>query len=298
MDLNALKTFKAVADCKSVTKAADFLCCVPSAVTARIRQLESQLGRPLFYRESGGMVLTPSGRVLLGYAEKALQVVEEAKRAVMDDGRPSGQLIVGATGTAATVYLPRVFARYHQAFPEVELQVVSDISEGLIAAVEKRQVDLAIVNRPVDDGHFVQDHICQEELILASALSVEALSNLKTLVLFVAPPGCAQRARMEEWLQSEGGPPLRLMDCPSLEMRLSCVAAGMGVTVLPRSTLSKLSARDTVRVHKIPERYRRLDTYLIRHRDGLELSAHKMFREIVLDECRTVRPFAEVARRA
>src|SRR3569833_1354931 len=79
---------------------------VQSNVTARIRQLEDELGTALFQRNRNGVVLTPAGRRLLPYAARIAGLIADAKRAVADDGHPKGKLAVGSLETTAGLRLP------------------------------------------------------------------------------------------------------------------------------------------------------------------------------------------------
>jgi DNA-binding transcriptional LysR family regulator len=289
MDLSALKTFQAVAETASVTRAADKLCCVPSAVTARLRQLEQEIGQPLFLRERQGMILTPKGRVLLDYAKKAMVLFDEAEKAVRHDDLPQGTLKVGATDTAATLYLPRVFAQYHLSYPDVSLEVTSGVTETLIAGVRDHKLDCAIVNREVRDPLFKAEQVRRERLVLVSALTVDQITDADEFTFLAAPTGCVQRARVEEWWSEGAHAPIRLIEMANIEMRISCAAAGMGVTVLPLSTLERLADRETVRIHDVPEPWAWLDTFLISRADSPSFAARRLFREMVLQEFRQLR---------
>lgn len=289
MDLTALKTFRTVAETSSVTRAAHILCCVPSAVTARLRQLEDEVGQPLFLRERQGMILTPKGRVLLDYAEKAMSLFQEAERAVRSDDHPEGTLKIGATDTAATIYLPRVFSAYHQSFPEVQLEITSGVTETLIAAVRDHQLDCAIVNRDVTDPEFRAEKVRRERLVLVSSLTVDEPEKMDEFTFLAAPGGCVQRARIEEWWGKSGRAPIRIIEMSNIELRISCAAGGMGITVLPLSTVERLADRETVRFHDIPEPWCWLDTYLISRADSLSFAARRQFRSIVLSQMRSLK---------
>src|ERR1700712_1167540 len=95
MDLSALTIFRAVVRENGVTRAAAKLNRVQSNVTTRIRQLEEDLGAPLFIRDGRRLVLSPAGATLLPYAERLLALADEARHAVAEN-RPQGRLRLGA----------------------------------------------------------------------------------------------------------------------------------------------------------------------------------------------------------
>ena len=101
MDAAELKVFEAVARTGSMNRAALELNTVQSNVTARVKSLETELGSALFERTNRGVTLTAAGKRLLPFAARAARLLDDAKRAVADEGTPSGALIVGSLETTA-----------------------------------------------------------------------------------------------------------------------------------------------------------------------------------------------------
>jgi DNA-binding transcriptional LysR family regulator len=122
MDLAELRIFTAVVREGGVTRAAERLHRVQSNVTTRIRQLEDKLGTELFIRDGKRLHLTPSGQVLLGYADKLLALADEARTAVHDP-RPRGLFRLGAMESTAAVRLPGPLNRFNRLYPEVTLEL-------------------------------------------------------------------------------------------------------------------------------------------------------------------------------
>src|SRR5688500_8003535 len=121
MDATDLKVFEAVARLGSMNRAATELHTVQSNVTAHIRALEEELRVPLFERHSRGVVLTAAGRRLVPYAARVRQALEEARRAVEDDGTPKGTLTIGSLETTAALRLSPILSAYVAAHPKVDL---------------------------------------------------------------------------------------------------------------------------------------------------------------------------------
>ena len=95
MNFADLHIFKTVADEGGITKAARKLHRVPSNITTRIKQLESEVGTLLFHRSRQRLHLSPHGELLLGYAARLIDLSEEARHAVADT-KPRGLLRLGA----------------------------------------------------------------------------------------------------------------------------------------------------------------------------------------------------------
>src|SRR5262249_59456605 len=124
MDLSDLQIFAAVVREGGVTRAAARLHRVQSNVTTRIRQLEDDLGAPLFIRAGKRLHLAPAGETLLHYADRLLTLAEEARAAVLDP-RPHGTFRLGAMESTAAVRLPRLIAEYCLRPPQVAVALLT-----------------------------------------------------------------------------------------------------------------------------------------------------------------------------
>jgi DNA-binding transcriptional LysR family regulator len=144
LELSALEVFKAVVDEGGVAKAAARLHRVPSNVTTRVKQLETRLGTALFHRRRGRLVLTPEGQVLLGYADRLLRLSSEAEDA-LNGGTPRGTFRLGTLESTAATRLAPVLSRYHLAYPDVRLELVTGTSGALIAKVLRDELDACLL---------------------------------------------------------------------------------------------------------------------------------------------------------
>ena len=117
--------FLAVAREGSLSAAGLRLSCVPSNVSARLRQLEQQLDTRLFLRQGQRLRLTPAGERLLPHAENLEQLCQMAWRSVQEDIW-SGDLRLGSMETTAAVRLPELLAAFHQRAPRVNLQLAQE----------------------------------------------------------------------------------------------------------------------------------------------------------------------------
>lgn len=276
-----LRIFQAVAVEGSITKAANRLGYVQSNITTRIRQLEDELNTKLFYRHSKGMTLTAPGKKLLSYAEKILHLLEEAQRAVNDSSDPSGPLSLGSCQTAAAVYVPKVLAEYHKVYPTVDLSLITGHSSDLIQKVLHFELDGAFVNSPVVHPDLVEEVIFEEELVLATAAFETDPNCVRHKPILMNSAGCFYRKQMEGWIHAEGIVNPRMMEFNTLDAIIGGVIAGLGVSLIPRSTILKLEEAGLVNTFPIPSPYRSVNTAFIRHRDILLTSALTKFIEML-----------------
>lgn len=276
-----LEVFKAVAESGSLSGAAARLHCVQSNVTARIKGLEAQLGTALFYRKPRGISLTPGGRALMSYAETILRLLEEAEQAVSDlDGR-GGSLRLGSMETTAAVRLPTPLARYHEAFPEVEIMLSTGTTEALVERTLAFEIDGAFVAGAIEHPDLVCEPIFVEELVLVTEPGCRRPEALKRRALLVFREGCTYRTWAEQWARASGLLPIRLMEFGTLDGILGCVGAGMGMTLLPRAVVERSGYRGRFAIHPLPAGSAVLPTCFIRRKDALMTGAMSGFLEMV-----------------
>ncbi|OFW81310.1 MAG: hypothetical protein A2201_06845 [Alicyclobacillus sp. RIFOXYA1_FULL_53_8] len=281
MNSDDLKVFLAVAEECSVTKAAERLGYVQSNVTARIQQLETHLGTKLFHRHARGMSVTPEGNTLRSYAEKIMYLLEDARRDVQDSATPRGPLSIGSIDTAAAVRVPTVLAKYHDNYADVDLSLVTGSSEYLLEQVLRSQLDGAFVNGPIEHVDLIQETIFREELVLVSNRQEMDPAVLKGKTLLVFRRGCTYRAKLEQWLSTEGIATPRTMEFGNLDAILGGVRAGLGVTLLPKSVVERLEADGSVSTYPIPSPHGQASTVFIRRQDRFVTSALSAFMGIL-----------------
>jgi DNA-binding transcriptional LysR family regulator len=283
MDAADLRMFQSVARTGSMNKAALDLNTVQSNVTARVQALEAEVGFALFERTNRGVTLTAAGRRLLPFAARAARLLDDAKRAVADEGPPSGALIVGSLETTAALRLSPILADYAAAYPAVDLSLRTGTTRELIAQVLERQLDGAYVCGPVHHPDLLVEPFVREELVILTAPAVvdfAAIAATPDLKIIVLKAGCSYRLALEAMLARRGIVGVRQLEFGTLEAIISCVSAGLGVTLLPRALLGSVWAHKRLRVHPLPNNEGQVETVFIRHREAFVPSALRAFLDI------------------
>lgn len=284
MEMRQLKIFCAVADLGSFTAAAARINTVQSNVTMRIKELEAELNRELFIRRKSGVVLTAAGETFLGYARRILQLTEESRSALLDTGVPNGPLRLGSMETTAAIRLPKILTRYREQHPDVQLSLLTGTTAELIKAIEAHRIDGAFVGGFQQNPILAQQEVFSEELVLVSSDQFDSLDSLmarmpsQTVLVFRS--GCFYRSTLENWFYRVGLVPNQIMEMGTLDGILTCVSAGMGVTLLPRSVTQNCSVRHALRCHELPAEFSRVSTVFIRRQDSLPTSAMSAFMEM------------------
>ena len=295
MEASDLRVFEAVARLGGMNRAAGELNTVQSNVTTRIQNLEDELGTQLFSRHSRGASLTSAGRRLLPYARQVASLLDDARRAVGDKGAPSGSLLVGSLETTAAMHLPPLLAKYVKAYPEVDISLMTGTTEELIGRVLERQLEGALVCGPVNHPELNQEVVFREELAVITSRSVrnfEQMAGKGGLKIVVLRIGCSYRQRLESILARRGVADLRKLEFGTLDAILGCVAAGIGVTLLPKDMIGPGGARSPYAIHQLPVEEAEVDTVFIHRRDAFVSSALGAF----LDCIRPRRTLAAVSK--
>jgi DNA-binding transcriptional LysR family regulator len=281
MDVADLTFFSAVVRHGSISKAAQQLNTVQSNVTMRIKQLEERLGIPLFSRHSRGMTVTSAGRRLLPYAEQVAALITEATLAARDDGRVQGPLRIGAMETTAAVRLPPVLAKFHAQYPDVDLDISTGPTATLLEKVLDHSLEGAFVAAPVQHPELIAIPAFREELVLAMApgwrdiASYRAANRVLTAIVFRS--GCSYRQRLEQYFSTQGWLPMRRLEFGTVEGILGCVAANVGITLLPRAAIAQTAMAGHIRIEPIPPTEAFVDTLFVQHRDAYASAALRSF---------------------
>jgi DNA-binding transcriptional LysR family regulator len=246
--------------------------------------LEEELGAPLFHRHPRGVALTPAGQRLLPYAVQVAHLLGDARRAVADDGTPAGTLHIGSLETTAAVRLSPLLTAFASAYPAVDLVLSTGTTGELIERVIERQIEGAFVCGPVDHPAVVGETVFREELAVVTAPGVRHLDDLtkrEGMKIVVLRAGCSYRQRLEEILNRRGIAGLRRLEFGTIDGIVGCVAAGLGVTLLPQSIVAAAARDGRVAVHPLPASDAHVDTVFIRRHDALLTSALAAFLRLV-----------------
>jgi DNA-binding transcriptional LysR family regulator len=287
MDVADLKVFEAVARNGSMNKAASELHTVQSNVTARIRSLELEIGVALFQRHVRGVSMTPAGQRMLPFAARIAKLVSDARAAAMDDGPPRGELVLGTLETTAALRLSPILSAFSRMYPEVRLSLTTGTSCSLAADVVECRLDGAFIAGPIAHAELHSESVFQEELVLVTPRTmrcVETLRSIPELKIIVFRLGCSYRQRLEALMAEMGILVTTPLEFGSLDVIIACVAAGIGITLLPKGVVAAAAQQDLVAIHKVAPERAHAETVFIRRHDAYVSSAMGAFIDITRSE--------------
>jgi DNA-binding transcriptional LysR family regulator len=234
LDIDLLRCFATVAEQGGFTAAGQALGLTQSAVSLKVKRLEEIVRKRVFDRTSRSLAITRDGEVLLAYARRLLALNDEAVRRMIAPP-VCGHLRLGVADHFVPQHLAPILARFARTYPDLHLEVEVGRSHELRAACERGALDLVIGKRR--DGETAGTPIWTEKLAWAAAPDWERPGADRPLPLAMLPPGCMFRDRALAILARANIAHEIVYVSASLLGVIAAVQAGLGVTVLGRSTL-------------------------------------------------------------
>ncbi|MBY0596386.1 LysR family transcriptional regulator [Bacillus bingmayongensis] len=266
MDIKDLTVFSEVAKQGNISHAAQNLNYVQSNVTMRIKQLENELGVPLFYRNGKGVTLTSNGEILLAYAQKIIHLMEQSIQAIQNNGlHPKGTLKIGSTESTTAVRLPSILTSYCETYPEVEFLLETHSTEKLIQLVLERKLEGAFIAGNIRHPDLNSFLFQEEELVLISKQPLSSFNDLGEMNLLAFSPGCYYRRLLEKWLHEEGIFPKRMLEFGTIEAILACVKSGMGTAIMIKSIVQ--DHEHSLVLTPLPKSFSKVSTAFIVRKD-------------------------------
>ncbi|WP_417666540.1 LysR substrate-binding domain-containing protein [Roseibium sp.] len=235
LDLDQLRTFVAIAECGSFTRAADTVHKTQSAVSMQMRRLEERIGRPIFVRDGRMSRLTENGERLLHYARRLVQLNDETI-AAFDDTEVAGLVRLGTPDDYADRFLPEILARFSRSNPKAEVSVVCAPTPNLADMVAQDELDVAIITHVRLKGRR-EAEVVRREPLLWVASARHAVENEEVLPLALGRADCDWRKAAFSALEGIGRESRLLYSSWNSTAVGAAVLAGLAVSVLPESAL-------------------------------------------------------------
>ena len=259
MDIKQLRSFVTISETKNITKAAALLNLVQPAVSRQIHLLEEELGVELFERGRHGMHLTNEGKILEGYARRALKEIESAKiELTSSDSAIKGTINIGILGSLSELLSVALMRIIKKKYPDVNLKISVGYSGHLKEWLEAGDIDLALIYGSVSSKFLEVQPIVREKLWLIGpktselkydqALSIEELSE-HPLILPYAPHRL--RTLIEQGFNRENKTIIIGAEINDINVQKQLVIEGFGYTILPLVSMKNDLQQKIVKVAPI-----------------------------------------------
>jgi len=235
LDTDQLRSFLAIVDSGSFTKAAERVHKTQSAVSMHIRRLEEQLGCALFVKHGRGARLTAEGERLIEFARRMIQVEAGALAALSRKGL-RGAARLGMPDDYAESFLAEILSRFNRRHPFVEVSVVCEASLELAAQVSAGALELALVT---EHPGFHGFELLREEPLVWAAAERFRIEDGAAVPLALGSGTCVWRRAAEEALAAAPRPTRGLFFSKNFSAIGTVVRAGLAATILPMSLVSE-----------------------------------------------------------
>lgn len=242
MEIHQLRYFVAVADEGSFSRAAAKVRVAQPSLSQQIRKLEAEVGQPLFDRLPRSVMLTEAGRCLIDYARQILASIGDARRCVDElKGEIAGKVAVGAIPTIAPYVLPELVVTFQKHYPDVTLEIVEDVTDGITRRIEGGELDVALASTCRQTPTLRRESLGNEQLLalvpkehpLAKKTLIE-LDDLKSQRFLLLHEMHCLSQQVNHLLESHRLRPEIALAGSQLSTIGNMVAASIGISIVPQ----------------------------------------------------------------
>jgi DNA-binding transcriptional LysR family regulator len=234
-----LEAFYWIAQLGSVKEAARHLNVAPPTISLRIDQLEAELGSPVFERAGRGLTLTQRGEALIPPVAAVIVEYGKIRESVGGVKQVSGLLRIGTTETFAQACLPQYVLALAEHYPALQLEFVVTTSAELEREILDRRLDVAFAINPTGDPKLTLVPLGIQPAIWAASATLNLPSplhpsDLKGVLVITNPHPAPMWRQVTDWFRQAGLEPSKICRCNSPTVVSQLVAAGLGISLLPR----------------------------------------------------------------
>ncbi len=290
MELRHLRTFVVAAEALHFTRAAETLDVSQPTLSLQIRELERELGTPLFDRVGRTVRLTEAGSLFRHYAIRALREVEAGQGALADlQGVRRGVVRVGVTHSFSARLIPRAVARFRLAHPEVAVVVEKTSGRAVEHALAAGSINLGIAYAPPEDPEVAAETLFDEEVVvvvaaehpLARSPQID-LADLGQHALVLITREFATRRLFDDRLRDAQIRPEIAVEMNDIDSLLEVVRLGIGASVLSRRAVADPDAQGLALIPIVGPKMTRTAA-LLWHREAYQTTAALAFAQVIRD---------------
>lgn len=250
IDLNLYRTFCAVVENKSFSKAAEKLFISQPAISYNIKELEKNLNVKLFYRAAKGVTLTTEGETLYYYIKNAYDYIYMGEQSVRDSQEILyGNIKIGVPAHIGMFYLSNKIEDFHNKYPNIKFYIQNRSTTDMVYMLERHQLDFIIDSYPIDK--------CNLELNIKKIVSLNTVfigkteyvndnniesiekENIENLPLILPNSNTSTRKRFNQLFEKDNMFPNPIMEVSTTEMTLELLKKGIGIGWLIEDTVKK-----------------------------------------------------------
>ena len=259
LNLNLLRTFYNVAKFGNITETADKTFTSQPAISRSIKQLENEFNTQLFYRTLNGVELTEKGKILYNFIEETFEELNKSISQIKEmDNYARGRLSIGVPSQIASIFLFEEIARFHRAYPNIEVTIMSKTTSELMKLLKSHDIDFVIDTTPVNiksDNYkiinlkeykncfFASNKLTQNQLD-----NIKSLKDLEELPLVLPVAKTANRVQLDSLFKKHNIKPKDVLNIHTSEMIISAVKQNAGIGYVLEDLISNELKLNNVKI--------------------------------------------------
>lgn len=283
--LDEMRTFIAVVEHKSFTKAAKSINLSQPSVSLHIKRLEEYFNTVLIQRsvKQKNIIITQSGRLLFERCKQIILLLEETKEELNDySNNLKGKLRIGASFTIGEYFLPAFLGEFSKDYPELELEVIIENTSNICSKVENLEIDLGLIEGMIPSSNFKYGHFYEDKMVLAVPYE-HPLSKKKFCSKFfenqrwvTREKGSGTREYLDVFLNANNIVPKNIVVLGSNYAVKEAVKNKLGVTFTSYYIAKEATKNKELSIIDIEQKYTRYFSYIFNN-NSMPTSAIKAF---------------------
>lgn len=270
MELSQLRALIAIGEAGNFGRAGERLHLSPPAVFEQVRRLESELGEKVYERAGRKLALTAAGRLVIEYARRILLEHDAALVALKElGGVQRGALRLGCGPHISVSVAPHLFRAFLGKYPAIELRLVTGPDPLLLEELQDGRIDVVMLSLPVQDDTVEQVPLWRYEMVFVVAPDDPVENNPQELAkrpFILYQRACVIEEAIRRFCVEAGFEPLLVMHNDQADSIKELVKLGLGISLLPRWSVSEELRDGSLRMLRLPNRALFAETGLIHRR--------------------------------
>lgn len=262
MEHRHLITFKTIVERGGFKKAAEHLGYAQSSITNHIKELEEEIGKPLFDRLGKKVVLTHYGHYFLPYAVKIIDLYSQA---LNTNEEPTGDLTIGISESLTIDRIPSILLEYKKVYPKVNLSLRSIDNYNVASNLQNGDIDLALILEKEDWSlpELYCEKLKRETMVLISPPKQE--EDMRTVLY--SERECSYKSVFEHYINYKQIDVKESLDFQSIEAIKQCVRSGLGISMVPYFSVKEEIENNKLKGEEVAPEHPSISTFLAYHKD-------------------------------
>jgi DNA-binding transcriptional LysR family regulator len=282
-DYNLYKIFLYLYEEKSISKTANKLYVSQPAISYSLKELETQLGYTLFYRNSKGIEPTMEAKELYGYISTAFNILNDAEEHIKNLNSLSiGCIRIGTPSHLGVFYLSSFISDFRKIYPGIKFEIVCKSTADMVEMLETRKLDIIVDTLPINSKKNVTK-IALAKLHNCFAYNKNALKNvdvktvedLKKYPLILPSATASIRLKLDEYMESKNIKLNPVLESWTTEIMLEMVRKGVGIGYFVRNVIDTQEDKDNFEILLFDDEFPPVDVCCVYIDDFLTMAAKK-----------------------